>query len=56
MKKKKNYIFISTNLCCVVYSGAGMEEGGEIYVDLGGEPDPNAAMMAMLQKIATRVG
>ena len=25
-----------------------MQEGGEIYVDLRGEPDPNAAMMAML--------
>ena len=41
----KNYIFISTDLCCVVYSGAGMAEGGEIYVDLHDEdnaPDPNA--------------
>ena len=28
-----------------------MEEGGGIYVDLQGEPDPNATMMAMLQKL-----
>ena len=28
-----------------------MEEGGEIYVDLHGEPDPNAAMMAMLRNL-----
>ena len=27
-----------------------MEEGGEIYVDLCGEPYPNAPMMAMLRK------
>ena len=37
-----------------VYSGAEMEEGGEIYVDLRDEdnaPDPNAPMMAMLREL-----
>ena len=36
-----------------VYSGAEMEEGGEIYVDLRDEdnaPDPIAPMMAMLRE------
>ena len=53
-EKKKIYIFISTDLCCVVYSGAGMAEGDEIYVDLRDEdnaPDPNAPMMAILQRL-----
>ena len=37
-----------------VYSGAEMEEGGEIYVDLrdgDNAPDPNAPMMAMLWEL-----
>ena len=47
-------IFFFTHLCYVVYSGAGMEEGDEIYVDLRDEddaPDPNAPMMAMLRRL-----
>jgi len=37
-----------------VYSGAGMAESDEIYVDLRDEdntPDPNASMMAMLRRL-----
>ena len=39
------FFFISTDLCYVVYSGAEMVEGEEIYVDLRDEdsaPDRNA--------------
>ena len=41
-----------------VYSGAKMEEGGEIYVDLCDKenaPDPNAPMMAMLQELQQEI-
>ena len=44
-RKKKKIYFIFTDLCCVVYSGAEMAEGDEIYVDLrdeGDALDPNA--------------
>ena len=37
-----------------MYSGAGMAEGEEIYVDLRDEystPDPNALVMAMLHRL-----
>ena len=47
-------IFILTDLCCVVYSGAGMAEGEVIYLDLRDEentPDPNAPVMAMLHSL-----
>ena len=48
------FLFFFTDLCCVVYSGAGMAEGEEIYVDLCDEdntPDPNAPVMAMLHSL-----
>ena len=38
-------------MLCSVQWGDRMEKGGEIYVDLRGEPDPNAAMMAMLRNL-----
>ena len=38
-------------MLCSAQWGDRMEEGGGIYVDLQGEPDPNVAMMAMLQKL-----